>query len=113
MIKNIEIPKIGEFLQEEFLTPLKISQNALAKAINVSQNRISEIVNNRRGITIDTDLRLCKYFGLSEGYFFGIQEDFEKLRVKKEIKKSLAKIVPYTTSYKQKALQTHRPQASG
>ena len=95
MIKKNMIPTIGEFLNEEFLQPLKISQTKLAKAINVPQNRISNIVNNKLNITVDTDLRLCKFFKLSEGYFLRVQETFEALRVKAEIKDELEEIVPF------------------
>lgn len=95
MIKENMIPKIGEFLNEEFLKPLKISQNKLAKAINVPQNRISHIINNKRNISVDTDLRLCKFFKLSEGYFLRIQDTFEALRVKINIKDELDDITPY------------------
>ena len=95
MIKEDMIPKIGEFLNDEFLKPLKISQNKLAKAINVPQNRISNIINNKLNITVDTDLRLCKFFNLSEGYFLRIQETFEALRVKVKIKDELEDITPY------------------
>ena len=101
MTKHIEIPHIGEVLHEEFLEPLGISQNALAKAINVPSNRINSIVNGKRGITADTDLRLTKYFGLSEGYFLKIQDRFELLRTKQVITKELNKITPicYETQY--------------
>ena len=71
-MNKIEIPHIGEVLNEEFLQPLGLSQNKLAKAIGVPQNRINAIINKQRGITADTDLRLTTYFGLSEGYFSGI-----------------------------------------
>lgn len=59
----------GEMLQEEFLKPLGITQYRLAKEIAVPPGRISEIVSGRRAIAADTDLRLCKYFGLSEGWW--------------------------------------------
>ena len=95
MIKKNMIPKIGEFLNEEFLKPLKISQTKLAKAINVPQNRISNIVNNKLNISVDTDLRLCKFFKLSEGYFLRIQETFEALRIKADIQDELEEIVPF------------------
>jgi len=94
MAKYIDIPHIGEVLQVEFLEPLKLSQNALAKAIGVPANRINNIVNGKLGVTADTDLRLTKYFGLSEGYFLRMQDRFELLRAKKEISKELNKIIP-------------------
>jgi addiction module HigA family antidote len=88
------IPTIGKVLASEFLEPLNISQNALAKALGIPQNRISDIVNGKRGISADTDLRLCKYFGLSEGYFSGMQMDFERIRARQKISKELEKIIP-------------------
>ena len=62
-------PHPGEILKEEFLKQVGISQNQLAHAIGVPGNRIHAIVNGTRNITGDTDLRLCRFFGLSEGYF--------------------------------------------
>src|SRR3972149_10571801 len=67
----------GEVLLEEFLVPMKLSQNALARAIGVPPRRINEIVLGKRSITADTDLRLARYFGLSEGFFLGLQTDFD------------------------------------
>jgi addiction module HigA family antidote len=89
-----EIPTIGEVLNEEFLQPLEISQNALAKALGIPQNRISDIINGKRGISADTDLRLCKYFSLTEGYFTGMQADFERINAKQQIQDQLERIVP-------------------
>ncbi len=95
MIKYAQIPHIGSVLNDEFLKPLHISQNALAKALRVPQNRINDIINGKRGITADTDLRLTTFFGLSEGFFLGLQEDFELMKTKRMIAKELAKIKPY------------------
>ena len=63
----------GELLQEEFLQPLGVSQYRLAKAIGVPAARISEIVTGQRAITADTDLRLCRFLGLSPGYWLRAQ----------------------------------------
>ena len=63
----------GELLQEEFLQPLNVSQYRLAKAIGVPASRISEIVAGQRAITADTDLRLCRFLGLSPGYWLRAQ----------------------------------------
>ena len=71
--KTIPNSHIGEILKFEFLDELNMSQNALAKAIDVPANRIHAIVHGERSITADTDLRLCKFFGLSEGYFLRLQ----------------------------------------
>ena len=65
----IETPTIGEILREEFLIPLGISAYKLAREINVPTSRIQDILHNRRKITVDTSLRLAKFFGLSDGYF--------------------------------------------
>ena len=65
----IETPTIGEILSEEFLIPLGISAYKLAQEINVPTSRIQDILHNRRKITVDTSLRLAKFFGLSDGYF--------------------------------------------
>ncbi len=67
----------GEILLEEFLKPFGISQYALAKAIGVPPRRINEIVHGKRGISADTDLRLCRYFGLSEGYWLRGQAQYD------------------------------------
>jgi len=88
------VPTIGEVLASEFLEPMKISQNSLAKALGIPQNRISDIINGRRGVSADTDLRLCKYFGLTDGYFTGLQMDFERISAKRKLQDDLKKIVP-------------------
>jgi antitoxin HigA-1 len=59
----------GELLLEEFLVPMELSQYRLAKEIDVPAQRIGEIVAGKRAITADTDLRLCRFFGLSNGYW--------------------------------------------
>lgn len=63
----------GELLLEEFLKPMGISQYRLAKEIDVPAQRISEIVAGKRAVTADTDLRLCRFFGLSNGYWLRAQ----------------------------------------
>jgi addiction module HigA family antidote len=67
----------GEILQEEFLEPLKLSQNALAKAIHVSARRINEIVHGKRAITADTALRLSLFFGTSADFWMHLQSKFD------------------------------------
>ena len=94
MVHENELPTIGEVLALEFLEPLNISQNALAKALGIPQNRLSNIINGKRGVSADTDLRLCKYFGLTDGYFSGIQMDFERIAAKRKLQEELEKIVP-------------------
>jgi addiction module antidote protein, HigA family len=67
----------GEVLLEEFLKPMGISQNALARAIGVPPRRINEIVLGKRSITADTALRLARAFGTSEGFWMGMQADYD------------------------------------
>ena len=88
------VPTIGEVLASEFLEPMNISQNALAKTLGIPQNRISDIINGKRGVSADTDLRLCRYFGLTDGYFTGLQMDFERISAKRKLQKELKKIKP-------------------
>jgi addiction module HigA family antidote len=67
----------GEFLREDFLKPLSLSVNALALALRVPATRISEIVNERRGITTDTALRLGRYFGTTPDFWMNMQAAYE------------------------------------
>jgi antitoxin HigA-1 len=67
----------GEFLLEEFMKPLGLSQNALARALDVPPGRIGEIVNERRGITGDTALRLARYFRTTPEFWLNLQARFE------------------------------------
>ncbi|MBY6241222.1 HigA family addiction module antitoxin [Methylosinus sp. Sm6] len=87
-------PTPGEILSEEFLAPMELSQNALARAIRVPPRRINEIVLGRRAITADTDLRLARYFGVSEGFFLGLQADHDLMQRRREIGAELAAIEP-------------------
>jgi antitoxin HigA-1 len=87
-------PHPGEILLEEFLKPMSLSQNALARAVHVPPRRINEIVLGKRAITADTDLRLARYFGLSEGFFLGLQADFDLLERRREIGADLLTIAP-------------------
>jgi addiction module HigA family antidote len=79
----------GEILLEEFLKPMRLSQNVLARATHVPPRRINEIVLGLRAVTADTDLRLAKYFGMSEGFFVGLQIDHDLRARKREISKEL------------------------
>ena len=98
MSEFIELTTVGEMLKEEFIDGFGISQNALASAISVPSNRIHQIVNNQRRVTADTDLRLTKYFGLSQGYFLRFQEDYELRIAKQKIQDELDKIQPIKMS---------------
>lgn len=89
MNKRIPIPTIGEILKEEFMDPYNVSAYALAIGINVPISRIQDILHNRRRITVDTSLRLGKYFGVSDKYFLNIQNDIDirntKIKEEKEL----------------------------
>jgi antitoxin HigA-1 len=87
-------PHPGEVLLEEFLTPMEISQNALAHAVHVPPRRINEIVLGKRAITADTDLRLARYFGMSEGFFLGLQMDYDLMQRRRQIDRELLTIEP-------------------
>ncbi len=84
----------GEVLAAEFLAPLGLSQYRVAKDIHVPPRRINEIVLGKRGITADTDLRLARYFGLSEGFWLGLQSDHDLLRQRRKIAAELDRIEP-------------------
>jgi addiction module HigA family antidote len=95
MKQQLHNPHPGEILKEEFLAEIGMSQNQLAHAIGVPGNRIHAIVNGTRDISADTDLRLCKFLGLSEGYFLRLQNTYDTLDAKRRIAEQLAKIKPY------------------
>jgi addiction module HigA family antidote len=86
----------GEVLREEFLKPFGLSQNRLAREIGVSPRRINEIVLEKRAITADTALRLARFFGNSEGFWMGLQADYDLERARREIGEWLEReIRPY------------------
>jgi antitoxin HigA-1 len=87
-------PHPGEILLEEFLKPMGLSQNALARSVHVAPRRINEIVLGKRDITADTDLRLARYFGVSEGFFLGLQMDYDLMQRRREIDRDLKTIRP-------------------
>jgi antitoxin HigA-1 len=84
----------GEILLEDFLKPMALSQNALAHAAHVPARRINEIVLGKRAVTADTDLGLARYFGLSEGFFLGLQADYELMEQRRQIGDDLTTIQP-------------------
>ena len=93
-MRKVPYPTPGEILLEEFLKPMGLSAYRLAKDIGVSQIRISEIIAGKSGITVDTGLRLSKYFGLNDGFWTGLQLDYESAIAKQQLTKVLAKIKP-------------------
>ena|SRR5436190_8774827 len=89
----------GEILNEEFLLPMGISKYRLAKELGVPAQRIGEVVSGKRSITADTDLRLCRFFGLSKGYWLRAQALYDTEVAEKRLGTELAKIRPYDESW--------------
>jgi addiction module HigA family antidote len=84
----------GEMLEEEFLKPLGMTKYRLAKEINVPPQRIGDIVSGKRGITADTDLRLCRFFGMSDGWWLRLQAKYDTEMAKDALADVLSKIHP-------------------
>lgn len=91
----------GELLSEEFLKPMKITQYRLAKEIGVPAQRIGDIVAGKRAITADTDLRMCRFFGLSNGYWLRAQAAHDTEVAERKIGASLAGIRPWTMAVRE------------
>jgi addiction module HigA family antidote len=86
----------GELLLEEFLIPMGISRYRLAKEIGVSPQRIGDIVAGKRAVTADTDLRLCRFFSLSNGYWLRAQVAHDTEVAEVALAETLAKINPWS-----------------
>lgn len=84
----------GEVLQEEFLTPLAITQHRLAVSIRVPPRRINEIVHGKRRITADTALRLSKFFGTSDRFWLNLQSRYDLEVQGESLRETLAEITP-------------------
>lgn len=94
-MRKVAYPHPGEILLEEFLKPMGITQYRLAKEIGVSQRRIGEIVAGARGVTADTNLRLARFFGLSDGFWIGLQADYDTATARIALARTLAGITPW------------------
>ena len=92
--KTIAPVSPGEMLEEEFLKPLGLTKYRLAKDIGVPPQRIGDIVAGKRSITADTDLRLCKYFGLSDGWWLRGQASYDTAIAKDNLADVLKRIEP-------------------
>jgi addiction module HigA family antidote len=88
----------GELLQQEFLKPMRITQYRLAKEIGVPAQRIGDIVAGKRAVAADTDLRLCRFFGLSNGYWLRAQAAHDTEAAEREMARELKKITPWNDS---------------
>ena len=95
MVNRIDPVTPGELLLEEFLKPMGISQYRLAKEIGVPAQRIGEIVKGRRAVTADTDLRLCRFFGLADGYWLRAQAAHDTEAAREQLASTLARIRPW------------------
>lgn len=91
---KLTFPHPGLLLREEFLGPLGVTPYRLAKEIGVPLTRITAILAGRRSVTADTGLRLDRYFGLSEGYWLGLQHVYDLRQARKAISMQLANIQP-------------------
>lgn len=94
MSRKVPYPHPGEILAEEFLMPMGITPYRLAKAIHVPQTRVSAILSGSRAVTADTGLRLSRFFGVSEGFFIGLQADYDTAMAKDAIADELQSIEP-------------------
>src|SRR3546814_7275436 len=95
MVREVAPVTPGELLREEFLAPMGISQYRLAKEIAVPARRINEIVKGVRAVTADTDLRLSRFFGLSDGYWLRAQVAHDPEVAREKMRDVLAKINPF------------------
>ena len=84
----------GELLVSEFMEPLGLTATALAEPLGVNAGRLSEVINGKRPIDADLDLRLARYFRMSEGFFLGLQIDHDLLEAKRALNGELERIVP-------------------
>ena len=103
----------GELLLEEFLKPMGISQYRLAKEIDVPAQRIGDIVLGKRGITADTDLRLCRFFGLSNGYWLRTQAAYDTEVAERTIGAKLVRITPWSANVAQHVAAAHAASRRG
>ena len=95
MDMHIKTPKIGEILLEEFMEPNGISAYMLAKEIHVPVSRVQDILHDRRKITVDTSLRLARFFGVSDKYFLDMQNDIDVRLLKETLNDEIESITPY------------------
>ena len=101
--KRIAPTSPGEMLREEFLKPMGVTNYRLAKEIDVPAQRIGDIIAGKRGITADTDLRLCRFFGLTDGWWLRLQGDYDTRLARITLARKLAKIRPWSAHLEVKA----------
>ena len=91
-LEKLSGDRVGEILKEEFMEPMGISAYKLAQSIFVPTSRVQDILHNRRKISVDTSLRLGKFFGVSDEYFLNLQNDIDLRNAKLQLKDEIAKI---------------------
>ncbi|WP_148254440.1 HigA family addiction module antitoxin [Aidingimonas lacisalsi] len=96
-MRDIDPVTPGELLKEEFLEPMRISQYRLAKEVGVPAQRIGQIIAGKRAITADTDLRLCRFFGLSNGYWLRAQAAYDTEVAEDALADQLNRIRPWNS----------------
>ncbi|AOW24200.1 addiction module antidote protein, HigA family [Sphingomonas melonis TY] len=90
----LENEHAGQLLVSEFLEPEELSIDQLARAIDVDSDRVLDVVEGRRAIDAELDLRLARYFGLSDGFFLRLQDRYEIVEAKRALNDALDRIVP-------------------
>lgn len=95
MSEIIPAPKMSEILMEEFMEPMGLSAYKLAQEIHVPVSRIQDILHDRRKITVDTSLRLAKFFGVSDRFFLDIQNDIDVRELKSRMAEEIESICPF------------------
>jgi addiction module HigA family antidote len=95
-MKKLKPVSPGELLLEEFLKPMAISRYRLAKEIEVPAQRIGDIVAGKRGVSADTDARLCRFFGLSNGYWLRAQAAHDSELAARALGAQLQRIRPWS-----------------
>ncbi|MES2362119.1 MAG: HigA family addiction module antitoxin [Pseudomonadota bacterium] len=95
MKRQIPYPHPGDILAEEFLKPMQITPYRLAKEIHVPLTRIAAILAGKRSVTVDTALRLSRFFGTSEGFWSGLQMDYDTAVAKDALSEELTAIATY------------------
>ncbi|HLF97844.1 MAG TPA: HigA family addiction module antitoxin [Methylococcaceae bacterium] len=98
-MRELPHPTPGEILLEEFLKPMGITQYRLAKEIGVPQRRIGEIIAGKRAVTVDTGLRLSRFFGMSDGFWIGLQTDYDTARAKDALADVLSRIQRHDSAH--------------
>ena len=84
----------GELLVSEFMEPLDLSEDALASSLGIAPARLRDVIVGTNAMDAELDLRLARYFGMTEGFFLGLQDDFELLQAKRALNGDLDRIVP-------------------